>query len=82
MSDRIKWQYHFLQKCFGSGTHYVLLDIFAEDLDASAFGPLGIICANGQGMTFDRLKGRIQTARTEGRARKHLAHKGKRGVLH
>ena len=60
VSDRIKWQYHFLQTCFGSGTHYVLLDTFAEDFDASAFGPLGIICANGQGMMFDRLKGRIQ----------------------
>ena len=60
VSDRIKWQYHWLQTCFGGGTHYVLLDTFADDFDASAFGPRGIICANGQGMMFDRLKGRIQ----------------------
>lgn len=26
VSDRIKWQYHYLQSLFGSGTHYIVLE--------------------------------------------------------
>lgn len=57
--DRFKWQYHYLQTFFASGTHYVILDCADDCPDFTSLGPSGTVVANGQGMMFPRLKGRI-----------------------
>ena len=57
---RVRWQYHYLQTFFASGTHYIILDSKHDCPDLTALGPYGYMCANGQGIMFDRLRGRIQ----------------------
>jgi len=60
MPDRVKWQYHYLQTFFGSGTHYIVLESHHDCPDLSAIGPYGYVLANGQGPFYDRVKTRIQ----------------------
>jgi len=60
VSDRMKWQYHYLQSAFAAGTHYVLISSFNDSFDVDALGPAGFILANGQGMAYERVKARIQ----------------------
>ena len=50
VSDRVKWQYHYLQTFFNSGTHYIVLDSKHDAPDLSGLGPFGYVCANGQGL--------------------------------
>jgi len=59
ISDRVKWQYHYLATFFGSGTHYIVCDNANDSPDLTSLAPTGYIAANGQGMMFDRLKRRI-----------------------
>ena len=61
ITDRFKWQYHYLQTFFGSGTHYILLDNPYDAPDLSQVAPYGYVVANGQAMMFDRLKSRIRS---------------------
>ena len=60
VADRVKWQYHYLQTSFGSGTHYIYLEGAHDTFDVSPLGPLGFVCANGQGIMYERLRQRIQ----------------------
>ena len=61
VSNRVKWQYHYLQTFWGSGTHYIVLENHHDAPDLASLGPFGFVCANGQGIMFDRLKTRIQS---------------------
>ena len=62
VSNRMKWQYHYLQSIFGGGTHYIFLGGLDDTFDYARVGPLGYICANGQGMAFRRMKERLSRA--------------------
>ena len=57
---RVKWQYHYLATFFGSASHYIVLDSHHDAPDLSCLAPFGFVCANGQGIMFDRLRTRIQ----------------------
>lgn len=57
--DRVKWQYHYLQAFCAGGTHYIVLDNPNDCPDLSSLAAYGFVCANGQGIMFERLKTRI-----------------------
>lgn len=57
---RVKWQYHYLQTFFASGTHYIIVDNDYDAPDLGALGSFGYVCANGQALMFPRLKSLIQ----------------------
>ena len=58
--ERVRWQYHYLQTFFRSGSHYIILDNARDAPDLTPLGPFGYIALNGQEMMLERLKARIQ----------------------
>lgn len=60
-NPRVRWQYHYLQTFFGSGTHYFVLDNASDAPDMSSLGKIGYVVANGQGLMAPRLKRRIHS---------------------
>lgn len=61
LPPRVKWQYHYLQTFFGSGTHYIVCESVNDSPDLTTLGSFGYISANGQALMFPRLKQRIQS---------------------
>lgn len=54
--ERVRWQYHYLQTFFSSGTHYIVLENPSDCPDFSLLGRIGYVVANGQGIMAPRLK--------------------------
>ena len=59
--ERVRWQYHYLQTFFGSGTHYIVLDNPSDAPNFTGLGKIGYVVANGQALMAPRLKSRIQS---------------------
>ena len=47
VSPKRKWMYHYTQRIFASGTHYVFLGSDDDVFPVDALGPVGSVCAHG-----------------------------------
>ena len=61
VSPKRKWMYHYTQRIFASGTHYVFLGSDDDVFPVDALGPVGSVCAHGGSAAYRRLRGKIQS---------------------
>eukprot|EP00462_Mataza_sp_D1_P025043 CAMPEP_0175136710 /NCGR_PEP_ID=MMETSP0087-20121206/9427_1 /TAXON_ID=136419 /ORGANISM="Unknown Unknown, Strain D1" /LENGTH=869 /DNA_ID=CAMNT_0016419497 /DNA_START=108 /DNA_END=2717 /DNA_ORIENTATION=- len=60
VSDKRKWQYHYLAGVFPLGTHYIFMESEDDKFPLEMFGRTGYVAAHGGTVAYQRLRNIIQ----------------------